>query len=98
MGAVACERHGTHPSVLCCDHVRLAVEGRSLPIAFGTYQADMSGDGTLLVDNLLCAACASRFNLPKSKPIAAEIWEREDKFPYTCPTCAECLSEWQHED
>jgi len=96
VGAVACDRHGAQPGVLCCDHVRSASAARSPLISFALYNSDVSGDGTVLVDNLLCSACATRFHLSNSKPIPPEIWESKHKFPYVCPACMQCLSEWQH--
>ena len=82
--------------MLCCDHVSAAAGARSPLISFDTYQIDIGGDGATLVRSLLCVECTKQFNLSKSKPIAPEIWEREDKFPYICPACAQCLTEWQH--
>jgi len=97
VGAVACEKHGTHPGVLCCDHVRFASRAGSPLISFGSFNMDMTGDGTVLVGNLLCSECATRFHLSKSNSIPPEVWKSSDKFPYVCPACEQCLSEWQHE-
>jgi hypothetical protein len=96
VGAVACERHGTHPGVLCCDHVRSASETRAPLISFDSYRVDVTGDETELLDHLLCSACATRFHLSPSIQIPPAVWESEDKFPYVCPTCEQCLSEWRH--
>jgi hypothetical protein len=97
MGAVGCAKHGTKPGVLCCDHVRSASEARLQLITFNSYRTDMTGDGTELVENLLCDECAMRFHLSKTEAIAPEIWESRDSFPYVCPACRDCLSEWQRE-
>ena len=95
MGAVACERHGTHPGVLCCEHIRAASEGQAPLISVVPYRVDMTGDGTEVLDHLLCRVCANRFRLSTSSPVPPEVWESKDRYPHVCPTCEQCLSEWQ---
>ena len=46
MGAVSCNKHGTHPGPLCCDHIREAVYRSSAAIPFGIYRFDLT-DTTL---------------------------------------------------
>jgi hypothetical protein len=95
MGAVRCDKHGTHvagPS--CCDHVRTAVY-RSLPlIPFGNYRFDVLGDGTLIAGDLLCADCASKCGLSVDEIASAEVWTDDERFPSVCPVCAQCFKEW----
>ena len=97
MGAVACQKHGAHPGILCCDHVRVGAGSRSSIVSFVRYQLDLGEDRTTLAESLLCAACAETFSLSVSQPIALEVWKDPKRFPYVCPTCEQCLSEWQRD-
>jgi len=95
VGAVDCKKHGLHvagPS--CCDHVRKAVAYSTAFIPFGVYRFDVLGDGTLVQPYMLCTECASKYGLSVDEPISVEIWESDDRFPYVCPTCAQCFAEW----
>jgi DNA-directed RNA polymerase subunit RPC12/RpoP len=69
--------------------------GRVVP--FGKYTVDLLGDGVELLVHYICTACAERFHLVSSSLTDGAIWEDEGKFPYVCPTCVQCLREWQHE-
>lgn len=89
MGAVACERHGTHPGLLCCDHVREAL-ARGTPPSFATYRLLLDD---VEVRHLICAECADRFSLTPQEPIPEALWE-EETFPYVAPACVSCLNEW----
>jgi hypothetical protein len=96
MGAVACERHGTHPGLLSCDHVHEAVSN-SIPLAsLDIYRVDLLDDGTQLIDHMLCGKCAAQFGLAPSEPIPSASWEDDRKFPYVCPVCAACFLEWRN--
>ena len=90
MGAVACEQHGTHPGLLCCDHVRNALDQRGLAPSFDTYRLLLDD---VEVHHLICAECAERFSLTPQEPIAEELWE-EETFPDVAPACVSCLKEW----
>jgi hypothetical protein len=94
MGAVQCERHGTHPGRLCCDHVREAVSNSTQRISFDKYQVDLIGDGSMPLEHLLCVDCARAFGLSDSDVISAEVWEDASRFPYVCPVCTTCIREW----
>lgn len=94
MGAVECEKHGTHPGPLCCDHLRMAAEQVGADITFDVYRYDVLGDGVEFLAHLLCEECASKFNLRPSQLIPDDVWADEDRFPYVCPTCFYCLVEW----
>ena len=94
MGAVACEKHGTHPGVLGCDHVRLAAQVSGEAVSFDVYGCDVLGDGTAILKHLVCAACADQFGLSPSELIAEETCSDEERFPYVCPTCVHCLAQW----
>src|SRR5688500_187631 len=54
MGALQCERHGTHPGRLCCDHVREAVSNSTQNISFDKYQVDLMEDGSMALGHILC--------------------------------------------
>ena len=95
MGAVKCEKHGTHVAgPFCCDHVRLAVDYAKPLIPFGIYRADLLDDGTMVVRHTLCSECASKFGLSADEVISGEVCADKDRFPYVCPTCAQCFKEW----
>jgi hypothetical protein len=94
VGAVSCEKHGTHPGPLCCDHVREAVYGATAIIPFGIYRFDIMGDGKDLLLHMLCTDCASKFGLSVDELISEEVWSSEERFPYVCPTCTHCFAEW----
>jgi hypothetical protein len=91
-------KHGTHPGPLCCDHIREAVHRSTAVIPFGIYRVDISGDGTALLEHKLCTECASRFGLSVDELISEEVWGSVERFPYVCPTCAECFAEWTAPD
>jgi hypothetical protein len=93
VGAVACPKHGTHPGILCCDHVREGCKTGTF-VALDTYWVDLSGDGKEPLDHLLCADCAERFHLSTSGLIDGDVWEDKSRFPYVCPTCEHCLRGW----
>jgi hypothetical protein len=97
VGAVACAKHGTHPGILCCDHIREGCEGFGTVIPFSTYGVDLVGNGGELLDHLICADCAERFQLSTSSPIDGDVWEDKSRFPHVCPTCEHCLMEWRRE-
>jgi hypothetical protein len=94
MGAVACEKHGTHPGILSCDHVRLAAQVSGEAVAFDVYGFDMLGDAGDVIKHLICAACAARFGLSPSKLVTEEIWSDAVRFPYVCPACVHCVIQW----
>ena len=94
MGAVRCQKHGTHVAgPFCCDHVRNAVYATS-PIPFGIYRGDLLGDGTMIVPHYLCAECASTFGLSVDEVVPEQILSDAERFPYVCPVCAQCFAEW----
>lgn len=97
MGAVACAKHGTHPGMPCCDHVREGCQNFGAVIPLNTYWVDLVGDGRELLDHLICADCAARFHLSTSSPIDGDVWEDASRFPNVAPTCEHCLMEWQRE-
>lgn len=80
MGAVRCEKHGTHVAgPLCCDHVRKAVAYSMAAIPFGIYRCDLLGDGTLMQPNMLCTDCASKFGLSVDETISQELWLDDER-------------------
>jgi hypothetical protein len=88
-------KHGTNVAgPFCCDHVRAAVAHSQLFIPFGNYRVDVLGDGTLIVGHLLCAECASKFDLSVDEIYSGQVWENEQKFPDICPVCAQCYKQW----
>lgn len=98
MGAVRCDKHGTHVAgPLCCDHVREAAAHAAPLIPFGIYRVDMLDDGNMVVGHMLCTQCASRFGLTVDEIVSGEVWENPLRFPYVCPVCAECFKEWSAE-
>lgn len=95
MGAVKCEKHGTHVAgPFCCDHVRKAVSYSMPLIPFGIYRGDVLGDGTMIVGHWLCTECASKFDLLLDEVVTEEVWGNDERFPYVCPVCAQCFKEW----
>ena len=92
MGKIVCERHGAHPGILCCDHVREAVS-KSQPIfSIDRYRVALSEDH--LLEHLICVECAMRFSLSPQDPISEDVWEDEKRFPNVCPVCVACYSQW----
>jgi hypothetical protein len=67
-------------------------------IPFGNYRADVLGDGTMVVPHMLCTECASKFGLSVDELISDEVWISDDRFPYVCPTCAQCFAEWSAQE
>jgi hypothetical protein len=99
VGAVRCERHGTHVAgPFCCDHVREAVDYQKPIIPFGIYRADVLDDGTMIVGHWLCLECASKYGLSTEVIVSGEVCFDEGRFPYVCPTCAQCFKEWSVQD
>jgi hypothetical protein len=96
MGVVACERHGTHPGLLSCDHVSQAVANSAVLPSVDNYRFDLTGDGTTVLDHMICGECAARFGLSPSELISESVWEDERRFPYVCPVCAACFLEWRN--
>ena len=94
MGAVQCERHGTHPGTLCCDHVGQAVSNSTQNISFDEYQVDLMEDGSMALGHILCVDCARTFVLPVSQVICGEVWEDASRFPDVYPVCTTCIIEW----
>jgi hypothetical protein len=96
VGAVKCDEHGTNVAgPLCCDHIREAVNHSRPFIPYGIYRLDILGDGKDILSHLLCTDCASRFGLSADELISYEVWESDERFPYVCPTCAQCFAEWR---
>lgn len=99
MGAVKCSRHGTNVAgPFCCDHVRKAAAYAMPMIPFGIYRVDVLDDGDMIVGNMLCHECASRFGLSIDAVVSGEVWGDDDRFPYVCPACAQCFKEWSAQD
>jgi hypothetical protein len=95
LGAVTCKAHGTHPGPLCCHHVREAVESAAALIPFQVYGADIYGDGTELLEHILCTACASSLGLSSANEMIPEdVWGKPDRFPDVSPVCQRCFAEW----
>lgn len=94
MGAVACNKHGTHPGRQCCDHVRVAAQQLGDDLPFDTYRGDLLDDATELLEFLICTPCARQFQLSLSETIPRDVCESAGRFPYVCPTCVHCLAEW----
>jgi hypothetical protein len=95
VGAVACERHGTHPGVLCCDHVGEAVASSRPFLSFDNYRVDVVIDGAEPLNHLLCNKCAERFALSPRELIPKAVWADASRFPYVWPVCAGCFLEWR---
>jgi hypothetical protein len=54
MGMVGCNKHGRQSGWLCCDHVREAVEHSMPVLSFEIYLYDIVGDGTEMLEHMLC--------------------------------------------
>ncbi len=97
MGAVACERRGTHPGLLSCDHVHEAVANTTLLRSLAVHRFDIAGNGSTVVEHMLCAECAVQFGLSPGELIPEAVWGDERKFPYVYPLCAACFLEWRNQ-
>jgi hypothetical protein len=58
------------------------------------YYDDLRGNGLELLEHVLCSGCADQFGLTPGSPISDEIWASDERFPYVCPICEKCLTEW----
>jgi hypothetical protein len=63
-------------------------------IPFGIYRCDILDDGTLVQPYMLCTECASKFGLSVDETISSEVMLDDERFPYVCPTCAQCFAKW----
>jgi hypothetical protein len=95
MGRVACERHGSHAGLLCCNHVYEAVIAGSHLESYENYRYDIDGTESNLLDHMICSACATRHQLSPNELIPDEVWSDEARFPKVFPICASCFVEWR---
>jgi hypothetical protein len=82
VGAIACERHGTHPGLLTCDHVSEAVANSTPLPDLQNYRLNVSGEP---LDHMLCGACAAQLGFSHGEPISD-----------ACPVCVACFLEWRN--
>jgi hypothetical protein len=94
VGAVRCSKHGTNVAgPFCCDHVRKAVYAMAT-IPYAIYRVDVLDDGDMIVGNMVCEECASKFGLSVDVVVSGEVWGENDRYPYVCPECAQCFKDW----
>ncbi len=98
MGKVICTKHGGIMGVLSCEHVERGTIQPLQRISFAKYRIDVLGDGTELLDTLICVSCATRFQLSPSEIVPAEVFENENRFPYVAPSCPTCIAEGTSQD
>jgi hypothetical protein len=94
MGRVICEKHGASGGPLCCDHVLAAVYGREPRVQYRNVKFDAVGDGSCIVQHLICTDCLGKHGLETVDEVTEEVWEDENRFPRTCPVCEGCLAEY----
>lgn len=95
MGKLACEKHGAHAGMLCCDHLRTGAHEGAKSLAFRTLCIDWLGDGSEMGEVLVCDLCAQHFGLSALQRIDGAALEDEAKFPHVSPTCAQCFAACQ---
>ena len=96
MGAVACERHGTHAGLLSCGHVHEAVASSVALGPFSICRFDLSGHGREALEHIICADCVAKFDLSPAELIPENVWADDYKFPLVYPLCAACFLEWRN--
>jgi len=97
MGQATCQTHGTHPGMLCCEHVAEAAYGRAvlLPNASLSFSFDILEDGRDLLSCLICRECASRFDIPEDAILPGQTMDLPNAYPYIFPVCHYCVQDWR---
>src|SRR5690349_15642767 len=93
MGRVLCEKHGSSSGPLCCRHVLDAVGDRGPVVSFQRVTFHAAGDGERVIGHLICEKCLADYGLPDQ--VTEAVWGDESRFPWVCPVCEGCLSEYE---
>jgi hypothetical protein len=93
MGRVTCDKHGATSGPLCCKHVLEAVYGKGPQVSFQRVEFDAAGDGRCVIGHLICGQCVIDYGL--SDQVSEAVWDDESRFPWVCPVCAGCLSDYE---
>ena len=91
MSIVQCDRHGLQGGPHCCDHVRNAIYGKSKNVQYEKIACKLDKEYDYIIDYLICINCVNKFNLQNKEFIDEETSGNKENFPYTCPTCLECV-------
>jgi hypothetical protein len=52
------------------------------------------GDGTMMMEHMLCTDCASKFGRLVDEPVLEDVWSDKERYPYVRLACAQCFNEW----
>ena len=95
MSLIQCEIHGLQGGPHCCKHVSSAIYKRSEDIEYAELVYEIDKEHGHVIQHLICIDCLKTYNLEKNMFITEDVWESEDRFPYVCPTCIECVKEYE---
>ena len=100
LGIIECPKHGRQFGPHCCDHLCKAVydfavlNKSRVNIGTTSFYDDYLGDGTMLLDFMVCSDCATLCAVSESKTIRLELLGEDHVSATWPPVCEKCVNEW----